>query len=45
MTGTGGLLSRDVLAQLGANPGAAVTGLSRDQFDVTEPTPVRAVVN
>ncbi|MGW3827463.1 hypothetical protein ACWEAF_35565 [Streptomyces sp. NPDC005071] len=40
-----GLLGRDVLAGLGADPSAAVTGLSRDQLDVTEPTAVRAVVN
>ncbi|MET8517119.1 sugar nucleotide-binding protein [Streptomyces sp. NPDC005077] len=45
LTGTGGLLGRDVPAELGADAGAAVTGLSRDQLEVTEPTAMRAVVN
>ncbi|MET8400940.1 sugar nucleotide-binding protein [Streptomyces sp900116325] len=45
VTGAGGLLGREVLAELGADTGAAETGLGRDQLDVPEPRALRAVVN
>ncbi|NUK11107.1 dTDP-4-dehydrorhamnose reductase [Streptomyces lunaelactis] len=45
VTGARGLLGRDVLAELGADPDAAVTGLSRDQLDITDPTAVRTAVD
>ncbi|MFF3907688.1 dTDP-4-dehydrorhamnose reductase [Streptomyces sp. NPDC001848] len=44
VTGARGLLGRDVLAELAADPDAAVTGLSRDQLDITDPAAVRAAV-
>ncbi|WP_249938418.1 dTDP-4-dehydrorhamnose reductase [Streptomyces mirabilis] len=44
VTGARGLLGQDVLAELAADPDAAVTGLGRDQLDITDPTAVRAAV-
>ncbi|MFE2098921.1 MULTISPECIES: dTDP-4-dehydrorhamnose reductase [unclassified Streptomyces] len=44
VTGARGLLGQDVLAVLAAHPGAVVTGLGRDQLDVTDPVAVRAAV-
>ncbi|POX49994.1 dTDP-4-dehydrorhamnose reductase [Streptomyces sp. Ru72] len=38
MTGARGLLGQDMLAELAADPDAIVTGLSRDQLDITDPT-------
>jgi dTDP-4-dehydrorhamnose reductase len=44
VTGAQGLLGRDVLAELTADPDAAVTGLGRDRLDITDPTAVRTAV-
>ncbi|MFI1162485.1 dTDP-4-dehydrorhamnose reductase [Streptomyces sp. NPDC020801] len=44
VTGARGLLGREVLADLAADPDAVVTGLGRDQLDITDPTAVRAAV-
>ncbi|MGR6972395.1 dTDP-4-dehydrorhamnose reductase [Streptomyces cynarae] len=44
VTGAGGMLGQDVLAELAADPDAVVTGLSRDRLDITDPTAVRAAV-
>jgi dTDP-4-dehydrorhamnose reductase len=44
VTGAGGLLGQDVRAELAADPGALVTGLSRDRLDITDPEAVRAAV-
>ncbi len=44
VTGAGGMLGRDMLAELTADPDSAVTGLTRDQLDITEPTSVQAAV-
>jgi dTDP-4-dehydrorhamnose reductase len=44
VTGAGGMLGQDVLAELGADPDAVVTGLRRDQLDITEPTAAHAAV-
>ncbi|MGW0080622.1 dTDP-4-dehydrorhamnose reductase [Streptomyces sp. NPDC003393] len=44
VTGAGGLLGQDMLAELATDADATVTGLSRDQLDVTDPAAVRAAV-
>jgi dTDP-4-dehydrorhamnose reductase len=44
VTGANGLLGRDVLAELAADPDAVVTGLGRDRLDITDPAAVRAAV-
>ncbi|MGW4975239.1 dTDP-4-dehydrorhamnose reductase [Streptomyces mirabilis] len=44
VTGARGLLGQDVLAELATRPDAVVTGLGRDQLDVTDPVAVRAAV-
>ncbi|AVV40790.1 dTDP-4-dehydrorhamnose reductase [Streptomyces sp. ID05-04B] len=44
VTGAHGLLGRDVLAELTADPDAVVTGLGRDRLDITDPAAVRAAV-
>ncbi|MEU0971145.1 dTDP-4-dehydrorhamnose reductase [Streptomyces sp. NPDC005917] len=44
VTGARGLLGQDVLAELAADPDAVVTGLSREQMDLTDPIAVRAAV-
>lgn len=44
VTGAGGMLGQDVLAELGAHPDAVVTGLGRDQLDITEPTAAHMAV-
>ncbi|MBL1105867.1 dTDP-4-dehydrorhamnose reductase [Streptomyces sp. 5-8] len=44
VTGARGLLGRDVLAELAADPDAVVTGLGREQLDITDPAAVRAAV-
>ncbi|CAL9467288.1 dTDP-4-dehydrorhamnose reductase [Streptomyces sp. enrichment culture] len=44
VTGAGGMLGQDVLAELGTDPHAVVTGLRRDQFDITEPAAAHAAV-
>jgi len=44
VTGARGLLGQGVLAELAADPDAVVTGLSREQLDITEPAAVRAAV-
>ncbi|MEV4445140.1 MULTISPECIES: dTDP-4-dehydrorhamnose reductase [Streptomyces] len=44
VTGAHGLLGRDVVAELAADPDATVTGLSRDQLDITDPAAVCAAV-
>ncbi|MFE7212030.1 dTDP-4-dehydrorhamnose reductase [Streptomyces sp. NPDC001698] len=44
VTGAHGLLGQDVLAELAADPDAVVTGLSREQLDITEPGAVRVAV-
>ncbi|MFE9613650.1 dTDP-4-dehydrorhamnose reductase [Streptomyces sp. NPDC006012] len=44
VTGAGGMLGQDVLAELAADPDAVVTGLSRQQLDITDPAAVRAAV-
>ncbi|WP_251094710.1 dTDP-4-dehydrorhamnose reductase [Streptomyces sp. Caat 7-52] len=42
VTGAHGLLGRDVLAELAADPDAVATGLGRDRLDITDPAAVRA---
>ncbi|MFC9629146.1 dTDP-4-dehydrorhamnose reductase [Streptomyces mirabilis] len=44
VTGARGLLGQDVLAELATHPDTVVTGLGRDQLDVTDPVAVRAAV-
>ncbi|MEU9015456.1 dTDP-4-dehydrorhamnose reductase [Streptomyces sp. NPDC048479] len=44
VTGAGGILGRDVLAELSAEPDAAVTGLGRNQLDITDQAAVHAAV-
>lgn len=44
VTGAGGMLGRDVLAELAADPDAVVTGVGRDQLDLTRPAAVHAAV-
>ncbi|UUN28145.1 dTDP-4-dehydrorhamnose reductase [Streptomyces sp. FIT100] len=44
VTGAGGMLGRDVLAELGAGPDDTVTGLGRDGLDITDPPAVHAAV-
>ncbi|GGN81984.1 dTDP-4-dehydrorhamnose reductase [Streptomyces albiflavescens] len=44
VTGAGGMLGQDVLAELAADPDAVVTGLSRQQLDITDPAVVRTAV-
>ncbi|MER7045427.1 dTDP-4-dehydrorhamnose reductase [Streptomyces jumonjinensis] len=44
VTGAGGILGRDVLAELTAAPGAEVTGRTRGELDITDPEAVRAAV-
>ncbi|MEV4332930.1 dTDP-4-dehydrorhamnose reductase [Streptomyces sp. NPDC049597] len=44
VTGAGGMLGQDVLAELTADPDAVVTGLSREQLDITEPIALHAAV-
>jgi dTDP-4-dehydrorhamnose reductase len=44
VTGARGLLGQDVLAELAGDPDAVVTGLGRDQLDITDPIAVRAAV-
>ncbi|MCM2389712.1 dTDP-4-dehydrorhamnose reductase [Streptomyces albipurpureus] len=44
VTGAGGMLGRDVLAELVAAPGTAVTGRTRGELDLTDPEAVRAAV-
>ncbi|MFC5801021.1 dTDP-4-dehydrorhamnose reductase [Streptomyces formicae] len=44
VTGAGGMLGRDVLAELGAGPDDTVTGLGRDGLDITDPAAVHAAV-
>ncbi|MDT0467046.1 dTDP-4-dehydrorhamnose reductase [Streptomyces gibsoniae] len=45
VTGARGLLGQDVLAELAGDPDARVTGLTRDQLDITDPTAVGAAVD
>ncbi|TLQ47717.1 dTDP-4-dehydrorhamnose reductase [Streptomyces marianii] len=45
VTGAGGMLGRDVLTELAAGQGADVTGLTRHQLDVTDPSAVYAAVD
>ncbi|MDI9888959.1 dTDP-4-dehydrorhamnose reductase [Streptomyces sp. HNM0645] len=45
VTGAGGLLGRDVLTELAADRGVDVTGLTRHQLDVTDPSAVCAAVD
>ncbi|MFE5173023.1 dTDP-4-dehydrorhamnose reductase [Streptomyces sp. NPDC056634] len=44
VTGARGLLGQDVLAELVSDPDAVVTGLSREQLDITDRTAVRTAV-
>ncbi|MEU6216460.1 dTDP-4-dehydrorhamnose reductase [Streptomyces sp. NPDC047022] len=44
VTGAGGMLGRDVLAELAADPDAEVTGRTRAGLDITDPRAVRATV-
>ncbi|MEU8586841.1 dTDP-4-dehydrorhamnose reductase [Streptomyces sp. NPDC048664] len=44
VTGAGGMLGRDVLAELAADPDAEVSGRTRDGLDITDPDAVRAAV-
>ncbi|MER6915596.1 dTDP-4-dehydrorhamnose reductase [Streptomyces sp. NPDC000594] len=44
VTGAGGILGRDVLAELTAAPGIEVTGRTRGELDITDPRAVRAAV-
>ncbi|MFD7549089.1 dTDP-4-dehydrorhamnose reductase [Streptomyces sp. NPDC059578] len=44
VTGAGGMLGRDVRAELLATPGAEVTGRTRGELDVTDHRAVRAAV-
>ncbi|MGW2080423.1 dTDP-4-dehydrorhamnose reductase [Streptomyces sp. NPDC001939] len=44
VTGARGLLGQDVLAELATDPDAVVTGLGREQLDITDPTAVRTAV-
>ncbi|GLF93292.1 dTDP-4-dehydrorhamnose reductase [Streptomyces yaizuensis] len=44
VTGAGGILGRDVLAELAAAPGTEVTGRTRGELDITDPQAVRAAV-
>ncbi|MFE3020742.1 dTDP-4-dehydrorhamnose reductase [Streptomyces sp. NPDC059256] len=44
VTGAGGILGRDVVAELMAAPSATVTGLTRGELDITDPEAVRAAV-
>ncbi|MGW1280430.1 dTDP-4-dehydrorhamnose reductase [Streptomyces tsukubensis] len=44
VTGAGGMLGRDVLAELASVPGAEVTGRTRGELDITDPGAVRAAV-
>ncbi|MFI1884461.1 dTDP-4-dehydrorhamnose reductase [Streptomyces jumonjinensis] len=44
VTGAGGILGRDVLAELNAAPGTEVTGRTRGELDITDPEAVRAAV-
>ncbi|MFI1864705.1 dTDP-4-dehydrorhamnose reductase [Streptomyces jumonjinensis] len=44
VTGAGGILGRDVLAELNAAPGTEVTGRTRGELDITDPEDVRAAV-
>ncbi|MGW3498815.1 dTDP-4-dehydrorhamnose reductase [Streptomyces sp. NPDC001020] len=44
VTGARGLLGRDMLVELAADPDAVVTELSRDQLDITDPAAVHAAV-
>ncbi|MFI2458193.1 dTDP-4-dehydrorhamnose reductase [Streptomyces sp. NPDC019539] len=44
VTGAGGILGRDVVSQLAADPEAKVTGLTRSELDITDPAAVHATV-
>ncbi|MEU6093789.1 dTDP-4-dehydrorhamnose reductase [Streptomyces sp. NPDC047079] len=44
VTGAAGLLGRDVVAELAADPDAVVTAPGRDRLDITDPAAVRAAV-
>ncbi|MET7381011.1 dTDP-4-dehydrorhamnose reductase [Streptomyces sp. NPDC005526] len=44
VTGARGLLGQDMLAELATDPDAVVTGLGREQLDITDPTAVRVAV-
>ncbi|MGW6138427.1 dTDP-4-dehydrorhamnose reductase [Streptomyces sp. NPDC055140] len=44
VTGARGLLGQDVLAELSTDPDAVVTGLNREQLDITDRTAVRTAV-
>ncbi|MEV5984510.1 dTDP-4-dehydrorhamnose reductase [Streptomyces sp. NPDC052051] len=44
VTGARGLLGRDLVEELAADPNATVTAPSRAQLDITDPTAVRAAV-
>lgn len=44
VTGAAGMLGRDLLAVLGADPEAKVTALRRADLDITDPAAVRAAV-
>ncbi|MER6981232.1 dTDP-4-dehydrorhamnose reductase, partial [Streptomyces carpinensis] len=44
VTGAGGLLGHDMVAELAADPAAEVTALDRERLDITDPAAVRAAV-
>ncbi|MFJ3233531.1 dTDP-4-dehydrorhamnose reductase [Streptomyces sp. NPDC086787] len=44
VTGAGGLLGRELLAELAADPGTVVTAAGRDTLDITDPVAVRSAV-
>ncbi|MFE9098640.1 dTDP-4-dehydrorhamnose reductase [Streptomyces sp. NPDC007264] len=44
VSGAGGLLGREMLAELAADPEAVVTEAGRDRLDITDPAAVRAAV-
>lgn len=44
VTGAGGMLGRDVLAELAGDPDAMATGAGRDRLDITDPVAAHAAV-